>query len=530
MAKLIFITGGVVSSLGKGIAISSIATLLQGHRYTLRLKKLDPYFNIDSGTMNPMQHGEIFVTEDGTETDMDIGHYERFTGMKASISDATTSGKIYAKLLSKERNGDYLGYTVQVIPHITNLIKDFILQGEDKVDIILCEIGGTVGDIEALPYLESIRQLFNERTKENILSIHLTLIPHLKTAKELKTKPTQHSVKELLSIGIQPSIILCRGEQVLDIGIKKKISLFCNIKQTNVIQALDSKSIYNIPLLYHQEQLDKKILTLLNLKPSTYTANNWKQLSVKNRTRKNQVRIVIIGKYDNFQNSYKSLTESLEHCSINQGYSIKTTYINVNKTKNNVIQRLLATAHGIIIPGGFGAKGLDKIISAIQYAREEDIPLLGICLGYQLVLIEYARNVLGIHDANSTEFSQQCTKIIHLRQYNQSKKTYNIGGSMRLGSHRCVLRNGSKIQKIYGKRFITERHRHRYEFNYSFQDKFERGDLFFSGISSSDQCFEIIESKKKKWFIAVQFHPEYISSPFMPHPLFMSFMQNANDY
>lgn len=525
MAKLIFITGGVVSSLGKGIATSSIAALLQGHGYSLRLKKLDPYFNVDSGTMNPLQHGEVFVTDDGIETDMDIGHYERFTGVTASISDSITSGKIYSELLSKERKGDYLGNTVQVIPHVTDLIKKFILQGEEDTDIILCEIGGTIGDIEALPYLESIRQLFNERARDDILSIHLTLIPYLRTAEELKTKPTQHSVKELRSIGIQPSIILCRGEETMDEDIKNKISLFCNIQKDNVIQSLDADSIYEVPLLYHKEKLDKKILELLSLKFSTsYKAEKWQRISTNRKTLKHEVSLAIVGKYSNFQNSYKSLTESLEHCSINQQCKINIIYVDVIKTEKSKILSKLSAVDGIIIPGGFGKRGLVEMIESIKFARENNIPLLGICLGYQLVLIEYARNVLGLHNANSTEFSEDCTDVVHLRISGKEKDCGNIGGSMRLGSYKCSLEDGSKVKEIYAKQIISERHRHRYEVNNKYKEHFERHDLFFSGTSLEDNCLEIIESKTHRWFIAVQFHPEYKSSPFRPHPLFTSFI------
>jgi CTP synthase len=527
MAKLIFITGGVVSSLGKGVAISSIAALLQGHGYRVRLKKLDPYFNIDPGTMSPLQHGEVFVTNDGMETDMDIGHYERFTGVTASASDSITSGKIYAELLSKERKGDYLGHTVQVIPHVTDLIKKFILQGEEDVDIMLCEIGGTVGDIEALPYLEAIRQLFNEREHKDILSIHLTLIPYLNTAKEFKTKPTQHSVKELRSIGIQPSIILCRGEESLSEDLKRKISLFCNISQDNVVQSQDVDSIYSIPLLYHSEKLDKKILTLLDLKFSdSYKAENWVKIAVNKQVQESEVNVAIIGKYDNFQNSYKSLTETLEHCALNLKCKVNLLYIDVHKVSDSDIQKKLALADGVIVPGGFGDRGVDKMMNAIKFAREQDLPLLGICLGFQLVIIEYARNVLGLVDANSTEFTEDCTNIIDLRHVAQLQKGEVMGGSMRLGSYKCALRADSKVRAIYGDEFIEERHRHRYEFNDRFKEYFKQGDLFFSGVAVDGECFEIIESKTHKWFIAVQFHPEYKSSPFVPHPLFMSFIRD----
>lgn len=535
MTKFIFITGGVVSSLGKGIATSSIASLLQAHGYKLRIKKLDPYLNIDPGTMSPFQHGEVFVTDDGTETDLDLGHYERFTGISAKKSDSITSGKIYSKLLLKERRGDYLGGTVQVIPHVTNLIKDFILNESKLVDFLLCEIGGTVGDIEGLPYFEAIRQLGYELGKGNVIYIHLTLVPYLKHASELKTKPTQHSVKELRSIGIQPDIILCRSEKRIPEHERKKIGLFCNIKEENVIQSQDQDSIYKIPLAYHQEGIDKQILKIVNL-PYNYNADLsiWKDIEKNNKLIKGKVKIAVVGKYNSYKDSYKSLIEAFKHAEIYHKFKVELVWIEAGNSNDKNALEKLEHVDGIVIPGGFGKRGVEEKIIAIKFARINKIPFFGICLGMQLATIEFARNVLHIPNAHSTEFDLECTNIFDLMQNqikennleNKSSKT-KIGGTLRLGTYKCILEKNSLIQNIYKSIQIEERHRHRYEFNINFMSNFMNSDLSFSGMSCDNKYVETIELKNHPWFIGVQYHPEYKSRPFSPHPLFISFIDSV---
>ena len=532
MTKFIFITGGVVSSLGKGISSSSIAALLQAHGYKLRLKKLDPYLNVDPGTMSPFQHGEVFVTDDGSETDLDLGHYERFTGICTKKSDSVTSGKIYSKLLSKERSGDYLGATVQVIPHVTDLIKEFILDESNLFDFLLCEIGGTVGDIEGLPYFEAIRQLGYELGKENVIYIHLTLIPYLKHTSELKTKPTQHSVKELRSIGIQPDIILCRSEKVISNDQRKKIGLFCNIKEENVVQSYDLDCIYKMPLVYHKEGIDKQILKIVNLPYNQQVdLSVWQQLESNIKLIKGKVRVAIVGKYYSYKDSYKSLIESLKHSEIYHQCKVELVWIEISDLNHKNITARFQNVNGIIIPGGFGKRGVEAKIIAITYARENKIPFLGICLGMQLAVIEFARNILKISDAHSTEFNVNCTNIFDLlndqtenNNLEQQSLKAKIGGTLRLGKFECILKKNSKIQKIYKKEKIEERFRHRYEFNTKFEKSFKNSGLVFSGVSSNKKYIKVIELNDHPWFIGVQYHPEYKSKPFIPHVLFVSFI------
>ena len=535
MTKFIFITGGVVSSLGKGISSSSIAALLQAHGYKLRIKKLDPYLNVDPGTMSPFQHGEIFVTDDGGETDLDLGHYERFTGICAKKSDSVTSGQIYSKLLLKERGGHYLGATVQVIPHVTDLIKEFILDGSELIDFLLCEIGGTIGDIEGLPYFEAIRQLGYELGKENVIYIHLTLIPYLKHTSELKTKPTQHSVKELRSIGIQPDIVLCRSEKKISDHQRKKIGLFCNIKEENVVQSYDLDCIYRMPLVYHQEGIDKQILKIVKLPYNKkLDLSLWKQLERSIKLTKEKVRVAIVGKYYLYKDSYKSLIESLKHSEIYHKCKVELVWIETSDLDHHNVITRFQNINGIIIPGGFGKRGVEEKIIAIKYARENNIPFLGICLGMQLAVIEFARNILKISDAHSTEFNVDCTNIFDLlndqakdNNLEQQSLKAKIGGTLRLGKFECILKKNSKVQKIYKKKKIEERYRHRYEFNTKFEKKFKDSGLIFSGVSSDKKYIKVIELNNHPWFIGVQYHPEYKSKPFVPHVLFLSFIKSV---
>ena len=529
MTKFIFVTGGVVSSLGKGISISSIAVLLKSQGYKIRIKKLDPYLNIDPGTMNPIQHGEVFVTCDGAETDLDLGHYERFTGISAKKTDSITSGKIYSKLLTKERSGDYLGITVQVIPHVTNLIKEFILNQNKYVDFILCEIGGTVGDIEGLPYFETIKQIRHELGKNNAICIHLTLVPYLKHALELKTKPTQHSVRELRSTGVQPDIVLCRGEKKIPEHEKKKIGLFCNIEESNIIQSQNLQSIYKIPLVYHKEKVDKQILKIMKL-PYKNNADLciWKDISGKSRFVGKNINIAIITKYHSCKDSYKSIIESFKHVEIYLKNKIQLIWIKAESISDNNALNKLNGIDGILIPGGFGNRGINGKIAAIKFARTKQIPLLGICLGMQLAVIEFARNVLNIKSANSSEFSSECINIFHLIKKNKNKSVVQltIGGTLRLGSCECYLQKNTKIQRIYKTLQIKERHRHRYEFNTKLINKFIGSNLKFSAKSFNGEYIEAIELQNHPWFIGVQYHPEYKSRPFTPHPLFISFVKS----
>ena len=532
MVKFVFITGGVVSSLGKGICSASVAVLLQAHGYKIRIKKLDPYLNVDPGTMNPLQHGEVFVTDDGTETDLDLGHYERFTGISTKRSDSITSGKIYAELLAKERRGDYLGKTVQVIPHITDLIKDFILNATNDLDFLLCEIGGTVGDIEGLPYFETIRQLGYQLGKSNVVYIHLTLIPYLRHVSEIKTKPTQHSVKELRSIGIQPDIIMCRSEKEISEYERKKIGLFCNIKEEKVIQSYDSDCIYKIPLLYYKQGVDKQILKIVNLPyDNKVNLSSWHNLNNNSKLIKCTVKIAIVSKYCSYKDAYKSLIESLKHGGIHHNCKVELVWIAANDIDNSNITEKMRSIDGLIIPGGFGKRGVEEKMVAIKYARKNNIPFFGICLGMQLAVIEFARNVLKIPNANSTEFSDNCVNLFdlienQLKNNGSDKKSSGIdlGGTLRLGKYKCILKNKSKIQEIYSSNSIEERHRHRYEFNKSLSKKFEGSSLIFSGVSIDNKYIEAIELKNHKWFIGVQYHPEYKSKPLKPHPLFVSFI------
>jgi len=534
MARYVFVTGGVVSSLGKGLSSASLASLLQLRGFKVRIRKLDPYLNVDPGTMNPSQHGEVFVTDDGAETDLDIGHYERFTGISATKSDNITTGGIYSDIIKKERKGDFLGGTVQVVPHVTDRIKKFISQDVKKEDFIICEIGGTVGDIESLPFLEAIRQFSNDIGKNNSLFIHLTLVPYMKASGELKTKPTQHSVKELRSLGIQPDIIICRTEKKIPIAERKKISLFCNVDINNVIETIDVKTIYEAPISFHKEKLDDRVLSYFQIK-NTKPPNlaKWKNITSKVLGSKNYVNIGIIGKYVNFKDAYKSLDEALIHGGLSNNLKVNLTRIDSENLKTQNIKPLLKEVSGVLIPGGFGKRGSEGKIAAIKYARLNNIPFFGICFGMQMAIIEVARNLLNIKNASSSEFGNNCTPVVGLlEEWHKGKKTFtgseeNLGGTMRLGLYDAILKNKSLISKIYSMKKIKERHRHRYEVNIKYKEQFEKKGLIFSALSPDGMLPEIIELKNHPWFIGVQFHPEFKSRPFTPHPLFSSFVKAA---
>ncbi len=535
MARYVFVTGGVVSSLGKGLSSASLASLLQLRGYKVRIRKLDPYLNVDPGTMNPFQHGEVFVTDDGAETDLDIGHYERFTGIPATKSDNITTGAIYSDIIKKERRGDYLGGTVQVVPHVTDRIKKFISHNVKNEDFIICEIGGTVGDIESLPFLEAIRQFSNEEGKKNSLFIHLTLVPYLKASGELKTKPTQHSVKELRSIGIQPDIIICRSEREIPKTERKKISLFCNVPIDNVIETVDVKTIYEAPISFHKEKLDERVLSYFNVKNKKRPdLSKWKNITSKVLNPKKDVNIGIIGKYINLKDAYKSLDEALIHGGISNNVRVKLERIDSEHLDPKKVEPLLNNISGVLIPGGFGKRGTEGKIAAIKYARLNNIPFFGICFGMQMAVIEAARNLLNIKNASSSEFGNNCTPVVGLlEEWQKGKKVFkgsekDLGGTMRLGLYDAVIKNNSLISKIYSEKRIKERHRHRYEVNIKYKKDFEKKGLIFSALSPDGSLPEIIELNNHPWFVGVQFHPEFKSRPFTPHPLFSSFIEAAN--
>ena len=534
MTRYVFVTGGVVSSLGKGLASASLAALLQLRGFRVRIRKLDPYLNVDPGTMSPFQHGEVFVTDDGAETDLDLGHYERFTGISATQSDNITTGGVYSNIIKKERKGDYLGGTVQVIPHVTNHIKKFISRYIKDEDFVICEIGGTVGDIESLPFLEAIRQFSNDVGKKNSLFIHLTLVPFMKASGELKTKPTQHSVKELRSIGIQPDIIICRTEKNIPNEARNKISLFCNVKIENVIQTIDVRTIYEAPISFNKEKLDERVLAHFNVKSKkSPNLTKWKNITSKVLSSKKDVNIGIIGKYVNLKDAYKSLDEALIHGGISNNLRVNLTRIDSENLKIQNIKLLLKDVSGVLIPGGFGKRGSEGKIAAIKYARLNNIPFFGICFGMQMAIIEAARNLLNIKDASSSEFGNNCTPVVGLLEdWQKGKKRFkgsekNLGGTMRLGLYDAILKNNSLIHKIYSMKKIKERHRHRYEVNIKYKEEFEKKGLIFSALSPDGLLPEIIELKNHPWFVGVQFHPEFKSRPFTPHPLFSSFVKAA---
>jgi len=533
--RFIFITGGVVSSLGKGLASASLAALLQERGYSVRLRKLDPYLNVDPGTMSPTQHGEVFVTEDGAETDLDLGHYERFTDVNAKKGDNVTSGKIYSNLIAKERRGDYLGGTVQVIPHVTNLIKEFVLDDTSETDFILCEIGGTVGDIEGLPFFEAIRQLGNELGQRAIF-IHLTLVPYLAAAKELKTKPTQHSVKELRSIGIQPNILLCRSEVEIPLSERKKIGLFCNIQEEAVIQALDTDTIYRVPINYHNENLDIQVLKYFNLEyDNELNLDKWQEIVDSVLNPEKEITVAIVGKYTSLTDAYKSILESLDHAGIHNNIKVNIKWLNSRKFSSDNLQSEFGAVDAILIPGGFGEGGADGKIAAAKYARENKIPYLGICFGMQMAVLDTAINVAKIEDASSSEFGKYENPIIGLMtewEHDSEGKQFrnnssDLGGTMRLGAYECHIKEGSLAHKIYGSTIISERHRHRYEVNIHYKEQLEEAGLIISGLSPDGELPEIIELKDHPWFVGVQFHPEFKSRPFASHPLFKSFIEAA---
>ena len=537
MARYIFVTGGVVSSLGKGLSSASLAYLLQSRGYKVRVRKLDPYLNVDPGTMSPFQHGEVFVTDDGAETDLDLGHYERFSGVSAKKSDNITTGKIYSDVLKKERKGEYLGKTVQVIPHITDRIKQFIKHDSSKEDFVICEIGGIVGDIESLPFVEAIRQFANDVGKKNALFIHLTLVPYLKASDEIKTKPTQHSVKELRSIGIQPDIIICRSERPIPLDHRKKISLFCNVDIRNVIETVDVRTIYEAPMSFFKEKLDLQVLNYFKLRSKkSANLNPWKKITKIILQNKKQVNIAIIGKYVELKDAYKSLDEALTHGGIYNKVRVNLVRIDSEKLNISEIKKKLKNISGILIPGGFGKRGTDGKIEAIKHARLKKIPFLGICYGMQMAIIEFARNQLNLKNATSSEFDKKGLPIIGLiSEWSKDGKMIkgtdkDLGGTMRLGSYDAKLKENSKIRKIYKSKIIKERHRHRYEVNIAYRDKFEKKGMIFSGLSPDNKLPEIIELKNHPWFIGVQFHPEFKSRPLSPHPLFSSFIKAAKNH
>ena len=527
--KYIFVTGGVSSSLGKGIIAASLAKLLQAQNYRVTIQKLDPYLNIDPGTLNPYEHGECFVTDDGAETDLDLGHYERFLNVKTSQANNVTTGRIYQSVIEKERKGDFLGKTVQVIPHITNEIKDRILSlGRNKdYDIIITEIGGTVGDIESLPYIEAVRQLKWELGEENSLVIHLTLIPYLSAAAELKTKPTQHSVKTLMESGVNADIIVCRTEYKLSEAIKNKIALFCNVQNEAVIESIDAETIYDVPILMQKERLDKVVLKKLGLSTiKSSKMDRWKVFLDKLKNSNKTVNIGLVGKYVELQDSYKSILESLTHAGVANEVKVNIITIHSESIEDKNLSEMLEKLNGIIVAPGFGERGMQGKISAIRYSRENHVPFLGICLGMQMAVIEYARNVLKLEDVNSTEMKEDCKNPIISLMENQ-KSILNKGGTMRLGAWDCELLKNSKTEKIYNKKVISERHRHRYELNNKYLDQLNKGDLIPSGFNPETNLVEIIEHKEHPWFIGVQFHPEYSSTVLEPHPLFKSFINSS---
>ncbi len=527
--KYIFVTGGVSSSLGKGIIAASLAKLLQAQNYRVTIQKLDPYLNIDPGTLNPYEHGECFVTEDGAETDLDLGHYERFLNVKTSQANNVTTGRIYQSVIEKERKGDFLGKTVQVIPHITNEIKDRILSlGRNKdYDIIITEIGGTVGDIESLPYIEAVRQLKWELGEENSSVIHLTLIPYLSAAGELKTKPTQHSVKTLMESGVNADIIVCRTEHRLSEAIKDKIALFCNVQNEAVIESIDAETIYDVPILMQKQRLDKVVLKKLRLSTiKSSKMDRWKVFLDKLKNSDTTVNIGLVGKYVELQDSYKSIFESLTHAGVANEVKVNIITIHSESIEDKNLSEILANLNGIIVAPGFGERGMEGKISAIRFSREKNVPFLGICLGMQMAVIEYARNVLKLEDVNSTEMKENCKNPIISIMENQ-KTIVNMGGTMRLGAWDCKLLKNSKTEKIYDKKMISERHRHRYELNNKYLELLNKGDLIPSGINPETNLVEVIEHKEHPWFIGVQFHPEYSSTVLEPHPLFKSFINSS---
>ncbi|MDR3554894.1 MAG: CTP synthase [Syntrophobacteraceae bacterium] len=535
--KFIFITGGVLSSLGKGLAAASIGALMESRGLRVSLLKLDPYINVDPGTMNPFQHGEVFVTDDGAETDLDLGHYERFTHAHLGKKNNFTSGGIYYSVIMKERRGEYLGGTVQVIPHITDEIKECIRGAADHVDVVLVEIGGTVGDIESLPFLEAIRQFRNDVGRENALFIHVTLVPYLSTSGEVKTKPTQHSVKELRSIGIQPDILLCRTEQQLSAEIKGKISHFCNVDTDGVITARDVDCIYEVPLLFHQEGLDEKIVKLLNIWTRAPLLDDWQKLVHAMKNPLFDVRIAIVGKYIDLKESYKSLNEALTHGAAAHSLNLRLDYVDSEDVEKEGGEALIEGADGILVPGGFGQRGVEGKIKAIRYARENKIPFLGICLGMQLATVEFSRNVAGLESAHSMEFDKHTPQpVIYLmREWFDYKSNtvirrnedFDFGGTMRLGAYPCVLESGSFAAEAYGTSEISERHRHRYEFNNEYREILASHGMLFTGLSPDKNLVEVIELRNHPWFLGCQFHPEFKSRPMEPHPLFKAFTGKA---
>ncbi|MDO9382895.1 MAG: CTP synthase [Hyphomicrobiaceae bacterium] len=535
MQRYIFITGGVVSSLGKGLASAALGALLQARGYSVRLRKLDPYLNVDPGTMSPYQHGEVFVTDDGAETDLDLGHYERFTGVPAKKSDNITTGRIYQDILAKERRGDYLGGTVQVIPHVTDAIKTFVTSGNEGLDFVLVEIGGTVGDIEGLPFFEAIRQLGNELPRGSSVFIHLTLMPYIPSAGELKTKPTQHSVKELRSIGIQPDILLCRSDREVPRSERKKIALFCNVREDAVIQALDVASIYDVPLAYHREGLDTQVLEAFGItgapKPDL---TRWENISRNIATPEGEVTIAIVGKYTGLKDAYKSLMEALVHGGIANRVKVKFEWIESEIFEREDPAPYLEGVHGILVPGGFGERGSEGKILAAKFARERLVPYFGICFGMQMACIEAARNLAGVAKASSTEFGPAEEPVVGLmtewmrgNELEQRRLGGDLGGTMRLGAFPAKLTAGSRIAQVYGDTAISERHRHRYEVNTKYREALEASGLSFAGLSPDGLLPETVEYPDHPWFIGVQFHPELKSRPFEPHPLFRSFIEAA---
>jgi CTP synthase len=541
MARYVFITGGVVSSLGKGLASAALGALLQARGYSVRLRKLDPYLNVDPGTMSPFEHGEVFVTDDGAETDLDLGHYERFTGVAARRTDSISAGRIYSNVLEKERRGDYLGKTIQVIPHVTNEIKDFLRIGEEEVDFMLCEIGGTVGDIEGLPFFEAIRQFGQERPRGQCIFMHLTLLPYIAASGELKTKPTQHSVKELRAIGLAPDVLVCRSEGPIPQKEREKLALFCNVRQESVIAAQDLKSIYEAPLAYHREGLDQAVLDAFMISPAPRpNLAKWEDVVDRIHNPEGEVRIAIVGKYTQLEDAYKSIAEALTHGGIANRVRVKAEWLDAELfERGDEIAPLLEGYHAILVPGGFGERGTEGKIRAAEFARTRKVPYLGICLGMQMAVIETARNLLDMPDAGSEEFDHEAgarrfTPVIyHLKEWVEGNRTVqrevtdDKGGTMRLGAYDAVLTEGSRVAEVYGTTTISERHRHRYEVDIRYRDRFEAAGVVFSGVSPDGRLPEIVEIPEHPWFIGVQFHPELKSKPFAPHPLFADFVRAA---